>query len=359
MTDPPAEWHAARELVLRHGWNVMAYQLLNPGMRRWFSRAGDAVAGYIVFGRTRVVAGAPVCAADRLRGAAAELEAEANVAGERVIFFGAGSRLEQVYESDSGHRLVRLGAQPVWNPAGWCEIVQHKASLRAQLHRARNKDVAVAEWSPRTARNAPALQAVLAEWLATRGLPPLGFLVTPDLLGTLADRRVFVARQRARIVGFLVATPVPARRGWLVEQWPRARDAPNGTTHLLVDAAMRAFAEDGSSYATLGLAPLSAHAGGVGEGHPTWLRVTLRWVRAHGRRFYNFQGLEAFKASLQPHAWEPISAIAQGHRFTPGMLRAVAGAFSHGAPEKLFARALLAAVRAELRQVRGRRVRPR
>ncbi|MFP5356370.1 MAG: hypothetical protein ACLGIK_14675 [Gemmatimonadota bacterium] len=41
------DWGEARTLVLRHGWNAVAYQILNPGMRRWFSQDGDAVAGYV------------------------------------------------------------------------------------------------------------------------------------------------------------------------------------------------------------------------------------------------------------------------------------------------------------------------
>ena len=61
----------ARELVLRHGWNAAAYQILNPGISLWFSRAGDAVAGYSAWGRVRVVAGAPVCPPGRLEAVAA------------------------------------------------------------------------------------------------------------------------------------------------------------------------------------------------------------------------------------------------------------------------------------------------
>jgi phosphatidylglycerol lysyltransferase len=348
VADP--SWHEARALVMRHGWNAVAYQILNPGMQHWFSRDREAVAGFVSFGGVRVVAGGPVCAPERLAAAAAELEAEAEASRERVLFFGAGARLEQVYGERADHSLVRLGAQPVWDPAGWGAIVQGKASLRAQLNRARNKGVRIDEWPPARARGSAALHTVLREWLATRGLPPLSFLVVPDLLDNVDDRRVFVAERQGRVVGFLIGTPVPARNGWLVEEWPRTRDAPNGTTHSLVDAAMRAFAADGSDYVTLGLAPLAEHSGGGTEGQPAWLRAVLGWIRAHGRRFYNFVGLETFKASMQPMAWEPIFAIAPGGRFTPRMLRAVAGAFSGGNPERLVARALYSAVREEIRR---------
>jgi phosphatidylglycerol lysyltransferase len=348
-------WDAARALVMRYGWNAVSYQILNPGMHHWFSREGDAVVGYVPFGRTWVVAGAPVCTPERLAAAAAELEADAAARRARVLYFGAGERLERTYAARAEHSLVRLGAQPVWDPAAWSDIVAHKASLRAQLNRARNKHVHIEEWPASRARASERLRAVLRQWLATRGLPPLGFLVLPDILDTLDDRRTFVAERDGRVVGFLIGTPVPARDGWLVEEWPRTPDAPNGTTHSLVDAAMRAFAADGSSYATLGLAPLAEHGGGTMADQPAWLRVVLRWVRAHGRRFYNFAGLEAFKAGMQPAGWEPIYAIAPGGSFTPRMLRAVAGAFSAGNPELLVARAVWSGAREELRLLRARR----
>jgi phosphatidylglycerol lysyltransferase len=351
------DWAHARELVLRHGWNAVAYQILNPGMRLWFTTDREAVVGYAAVGRTWVVAGAPVCAPERLPAVIDELEADARRHGRRLLFFGAGTRLEQVMAARATHALVRLGAQPVWTPSEWPDVVRAKSSLRAQLNRARNKGVRVTEWPTARAQESAVLRAVLHEWLGMHGLPPLGFLVTTHLLGNLADRRVFVAERgpQSEVVGFLVATPVPARTGWLVEQWPRTRAAPNGTTQLLVDAAMRAFASAGSQYVTLGLAPLADRAGELGEGQPLWLRLALGWVRAHGRRFYDFRGLEHFKASLQPMRWEPIFAIAPRRRFTVGMLRAVAGAFSDGRPEALVAHALWRALVLEARRLATRR----
>jgi phosphatidylglycerol lysyltransferase len=343
---------SARRLVMRHGWNAVSYQILNPGMRLWFSRAGDAVAGYARFGRVWIIAGAPVCAPERLSDVALEIEADAWMHNERVVFFGAGARLERAYAERSDHSLVCIGAQPTWKPSAWPAIVQHKSSLRAQLNRARNKGVRIREWSPARAERAPVLRAVLNEWLATRGLPPLQFLVTPNLFDNLGDRRIFIAERGGDVIGYLIATVIPARRGWLVEQWPRRRSAPNGTTHLLVDAAMRAFGAAGAQYATLGLSPLSDHAGELGAGQPAWLRFALRWIRAHGRRFDNFRGLEAFKASAQPMGWEPIFAIAPGRRITPFTLRAIAGAFSGGSPERLVARALISAAKKELSHAR-------
>jgi phosphatidylglycerol lysyltransferase len=339
----------ARSLVLRHGWNATAYQILNPGIEHWFSARGDAVVGFVRRHGVRVVAGAPVCAKTRLAEVVSAWEAEAARAGDRVCYFGSAGRIQSLLEEAPGYASVLLGAQPVWQPRQWPGIIAHHASLRAQLHRARNKGVAVSEWSPERATEHPALQRCLQEWLETRGLPPLHFLVEPQTLASLEDRRVFVAERSGHVVGFVVTSPVPARRGWLTEQFVRGRQAPNGTVELLLDAAARALAASGAAYLTMGLVPLSERTWLPAEYNPLWLRLLLTWVRAHGRRFYNFAGLERFKSKFQPRVWEPIFAVSNEARFSPGTLYAIAAAFTGGSPLAAVARGLGKALRQELR----------
>ena len=93
------------------------------------------------------------------------------------------------------------------------------ASLRAQFSRARRKGVTVEEMRAEAAERDPTRAACLARWLQTRGLPPLHFLVEPDTLANLADRRIFVGRRGERCVGFVVASVVPARAGWLLDKY--------------------------------------------------------------------------------------------------------------------------------------------
>ncbi|HKN69131.1 MAG TPA: DUF2156 domain-containing protein [Gemmatimonadaceae bacterium] len=346
----------ARELVLEHGWNATAYQIVNPGMSLWFSAQGDAVVGYVERSLTRVVAGAPVCAAERLSAVVDEFEHECRRLGRRVCYFGAEARLESVLGARPDHSRVLLGSQPSWNPAHWASIVAGKASLRAQLNRARNKRVTVVPISSDEATRDPSLRRVLDEWLATRGLPPMHFLVEPETLTRLFDRRVFVARgPSGDTVAFLVASPAPAREGggWLIEQFVRGSSAPNGTVELLLDAAMRVLAAEGFEYVTLGLAPLAEHGLRIAT-NPFWLRILLKLVRAHGRRFYNFEGLERFKAKFQPEEWEPVYAIVSEPRFSPRALYAIAAAFSDGSPISTIGRAIWRAVWTELHWLRRR-----
>ena len=213
----PNAGHAlARSLVLRHGWNTLASQILNPGIRHWFLPGGEGVVGYVAVGGAWVAAGAPICPPARLAATAEVFEAAAAREGRRVCYIGAQDRLA----------------------------------------------------------------------------------VEPETLVVPEDRWVFVARRDSVVIAYLVATPIPQREGWLLEQVVRGRAAPNGTAELLIDAAMRALAAEGASYVTLGVVPLSQRAP-IPEGPQNALvRSLLAWVRAHSRRFYNFEGLEAFKAAV-------------------------------------------------------------
>ena len=342
--DPEAR---AREIVLRFGWNATAYQIINPGIQLWFSSRDDAVVGYVLWGGYAVVAGAPVSDAERLPSVMEEFEMWARSRNFRVCYFGAGRRLESIAREQRRYSMISLGAQPEWDPRVWPEIVAARESLRAQLNRAKNKGVTISRWPASRATNNPDLRSCLKQWLSTRGLPPLHFLVEPETLNRLEDRKVFVAEREGDVVGFLVLSPVPARNGWLVEQIIRGARAPNGTSELLLDSAMRDAAMAGANYLTLGLSPLSENSRFDWSAVPRWVRLLLSWLRVHGKRFYNFEGLDQFKAKFQPSDWEDISAIVNQPKFSLSALYAIAGAFGGRSPLSLVTIAIAAAVKEE------------
>ena len=194
---------------------------------------------------------------------------------------------------------MRVGDQPSWAPADWTGVLRDSRSLREQLRRARAKGVKVRSLDPgELAPGKPIraeLDGLIAQWLASRQIAPMGFLVHVDPFGFAAERRYFVAQRDGKLVGFLSAIPIYARPGWFFEDFLRDPSAPNGTVELLIDAGMRAAAAENIPYVTLGLVPLS------GEISP-WLRAARRW----GKALYDFDGLRAFKAKLKPRAWDPI-----------------------------------------------------
>ena len=159
------------QLVLAHGWNATAYQILNPGFRHWFSRRGDAVAragpaAPRLGGRRRR------SSLERLAEVVAEFESDAAAAGHGVCYFGAAGASTSCFPIGGGTPRSYWGSAGL-EPGG---LVRHHRTARlaaGAVHRVRNKGVTVAE---RPASCAPATRACNAAWPSgspTRGLPPM------------------------------------------------------------------------------------------------------------------------------------------------------------------------------------------
>jgi phosphatidylglycerol lysyltransferase len=293
--EPHPDHERVLSLLKRHGWNATSFQILEPGFRYWFD-GDDACVAYADTGGAWVAAGAPIAPAERLAAVARRFVESARRARRRACFFAA----EERFRAETGLPCLLLGEQPVWDPRGWAATLAGSRSLREQLRRARAKGVTVRELSAAEVADgasAPrrAIDALVDRWQRSRPMPPLGFLVEIHLFSFCSERRYFLAEQGGRAVGVLVAVPVYARKGWLIEDFLRHPEAPNGTAELLVHYAVSHAAIAGSAYATLGLAPL---AGPVGP--------ALRLARRATAALYNFEGLRAFKAKLKPRAWDPI-----------------------------------------------------
>jgi phosphatidylglycerol lysyltransferase len=336
--NPPVlnDFELARHLVFAHSLNPIAYQILNPGIRHWFSRRRDAVIGYITSNRIRVVAGAPVCSPRRVVSIVKEFELDASRAREKICYFHVGPRFARALRDSPAHSIAAIGALPYWDPSGWERILKSDASLRYQVSRARNKGVQVTEMPAKIAADSSELREIRGQWLSRKHLPPLHFLIEPDIFGQLADRRLFIATQRERVIAYLLCSPMPNREGWLFEQWAHAAAAPLGTSELLVHAAMSTFAREQFREVTMGLVPLSDAVLRPGEPGPLWLRALFRFMKATANPLYNFKGLEHYKYKFHPHYSEPAFAVVNDSRFRAVNVLAIAHAFA-GSPLQLFA----------------------
>lgn len=299
-----------------------------------------------------IVAGAPICDPARLEDTIREWEFYAKHENLGVCYFGAEERLQTHLNPSREYARVSLGCQPEWLPFHFLNQFDCDASLRAQLNRARNKGVQVREWRRSEAENNPQLRAILHEWLDTRGLPTLHFLVEPETLSELRDRRLFVAQISGDVVGFVTLCPIPARNGWLTEQFVRGHHAPNGTVELMLFEASKAICGEGAGFVTMGIVPLVLPENDVPSREPIWLNILRKWAKAHYIRFYNFRGLSEFKGKFHPDRWQPVVVIVKDSRFRIRHLRSIGRAFSQTMPELVILAGISKAVRTEIRTLR-------
>lgn len=282
-------------LVRRHGRNATSFQVMEPGLDYWFDGEVDACVAYADTGTAWVAAGAPIARPEEVWTVGERFAAAARGAGRRAVFVC----VESWARESPWLATLPLGSQPVWTPASWPAVLADSRGLREQLRRARAKGVTVRRVAPAEMADPGSpvrrqSEDLIARWLASRSMAPMGFLVELHPFEFPDDRRYLVAERAGRVVGFLAAVPVHRRGGWLFEDFLRAPDAPNGTMELLFSESMAALAAEGARHVTMGLAPLAAVGG------------PLAWIRDHTRWLYDFEGVRAFKAKLRPDAWEPV-----------------------------------------------------
>lgn len=293
---PQREHDRVLALLKRYGWNSTSFQALESGFRYWFDPDGDACVAYVDTGGAWVAAGAPIAPPERLAQVVTDFEEAALRRGRRVCFFATEKRFAEVVPVET----MPIGEQPTWDPNRWEETLRSSRSLREQLRRARARGVTIRKVDPEELRQPEhptrrAVERILSRWLASRRMAPMGFLVQVSPFEFLEERRAFVGELNGEVVCFLSAAPVFARQGWLLQHVVRDPRAPNGSAELMIDAAMRTAAQEGLSYVTLGLAPLSGEMG-------PWMRAARFW----GSALFDFEGLRAFKAKMRPHAWDAI-----------------------------------------------------
>lgn len=286
-------------ILRRHGRNATSFQVMEPGLRYWFDEADDgspdACVAFAESSSAWVAAGAPIAAPDQVWHVGERFVAAARAAGKRAVFVC----VERWACGLPWLSTFPIGSQPIWEPARFPDALAESRRLREQLRRARAKGVTVrkvtaADMTNPGSRVRRETEQLIARWLSSRSMPPMGFLVELHPFEFPEERRYLVAEREGKVLAFLAAVPVYRRNGWLLEDFLRSPEAPNGTMELLFAEALATLAAEGALHVTMGLAPLA----GVGG----WLGA----VRDHTRFLYDFEGVRAFKAKLRPVAWEPV-----------------------------------------------------
>ena len=313
-----------RAAYLAHGDHAHVFNAL-LGERQWRSASG-AVVAYADVGRCWVAAGTPLTAPSDATQAAREFSTAAMAAQRRCVWFA----VEEPGRIADATGLV-VGAMPEWSPDGWAQVVATRRGIRAQLRRARAKGVHVRplRLAEMSAEDRARIERLEDAWAATRRMEPMAFVVAHRQdIGPLI-RRAWIAERAGVAVAYVTATPIPARRGWLIED-VRQHAAPNGTAELLFDTIVRELAADGAEWITPGMVPLAGDA-------PAWLRLAKRLTRP----LYDFAGLEFFRARLHPDRWRPVYLLHPRDMSSAHAIVAVLRAFAGGSLLRFGWRSLL------------------
>src|SRR5438876_965780 len=346
LPDPTGELLRLQTL---YGYNPHSLVSIAPGALLWSTPDIDGAIIYGEFGRVWLAAGDPLAPLEDMAELARQFAAFAKRKKRVVAFVPTSAEFARLV-APRDFTAVKAGASPyfdlkTWNPRGDCA-----KKLRAGVNQARRAGVGVEMIPDRVDDLLKKETAQLCmHWLdAHRAATTFGWLVALDPFLHSEYKKYFAARISGKLVGFLAASPIPARKAWYLEDVLRQPDAPHGTSTLLVTEALAKLKAGGASLATLGTSPLATcGSDDVATDH----RMIARTLDVASRRlagFYNFEGLRRFKAKFVPSWWESEYALSQhGVSMPPRVGHAIVRALVPGGLTQILTRQALRVIRLE------------
>jgi pimeloyl-ACP methyl ester carboxylesterase len=342
--DPTDELLRLQEL---HGYNAHSLVGIAPGARLWSCPQVAGAITYNEFGRVWLVPGEPLAYADDVAELTRHFMTAAREHGRLVAFLPSTERfaLEAV---PLGLRAVKIGAAPYFDLTTWGPRGDRAKKARAGVNQARRAGVYVNRVDAIGESLIMETSLLCRSWQkARRSATRFGWLFSVDLFQHAERKKFFTARDaEGKLVGFLAASPMPARDGWYLEDVLRLPEAPGGTADLLVVEALSLLKQDGAKLATLGLSPL-AREGTVDPGldHNDRFANAVRMVTKCFVAFYNFEGLRRFKSKFAPSWWESeYILVPREAKAPPLVISAFIQAIAPGGASKLVAQQFVRAL---------------
>jgi phosphatidylglycerol lysyltransferase len=290
---------AARALAAASSSEAM---LAFTGDKRFIvSKARDAFLIYGLRGRSWIVIGDPVGPRAAWPELLWAIRARADAHQGRLLLYQIGPELLPI-AIEMGLGLLKYGEEARVDLHGFSLEGGRMRGLRQSRRRAEREgarfEIVPAAQVPRLI---PELKAVSDEWLRAKRQKEKGFSLgrfDPDYL---ARFNCAVIRWRGRVVAFANLWEMPGRGELSVDLMRHVDDMPYGAMDYLFTELMLWGREQGYARFSLGMAPLSGIE--ARKLSPGWAKLASFLFR-HGRSFYGFEGVRAYKDKFDP-VWIP------------------------------------------------------
>ena len=316
------------ELIERYGFLPVTRSMADDALTHFTVEGEEGFLGYVEKGGSYLVPGEPICAEENGKNFFSSFLRHSVEQKRKVCFFGCSERMGAAAKS-AGYSVIKFGQEAILNVPKFSLGGNAMENVRRGFNHANNVGMSVSEYIPGNERDAELeneLLSISKEWLNSKKTPELGFLLGRMELHRLEGRRIFVARTKMRIEGFIILNPVLKRRGWYTDIMRRRTDAPNGVNEKLLVEIIGTLREEGVENIFLGMVPFV----GLNPDMPEHRKVTKLMNSLKGRIdfLYPIESVYFFKDKFQP-CWHDVYIFVYP-KVTTNMIYGIIRAFLQG-----------------------------
>jgi len=316
------------ELIERYGSLPVARAMADDSLTHFTVEGEEGFLGYVEKGGTYLVPGEPICPEKKAKIFFSSFLRHSTERKRKICFFGCSETMGAAARR-VGYSVIKFGQEAVLDISEFSLAGNAMENVRRGLNHANNVGMNVTEYIPGTERDAELeieLLDVSKEWLNSRKTPELGFLLGRMELHRPEGRRIFIARTKHRVEGFIILNPVERRAGWYADIMRRRNDAPNGVNEKLLVEIIGTLRDEGVKKLFLGMVPFVDLDPNV----PEHRRVTKLMNSLRGRIgfLYPVESEYFFKDKFQP-CWQDVLIFVYP-KVTAKMIYGIIRAFLQG-----------------------------
>ncbi len=301
-TQAPSDGDMAEALaILAEQPNASAGLVRLGDKKVLFSDCRRAFIMYARSGRSWVALFDPVGSREAWPGLVVKFMETARKDGCRAVFYQVSPQFLPC-SVEAGLKPYKLGEQAVVDLASFDLKGGAWLKLRRSINRAERDGL---QFSMLSAAEVPdvldELLSVSRTWLEAQNAAEKGFSLGTFQPGYVAAGPVAVIRLEGRIVAFANILATSSDGDAFIDLMRHMPNVHRGMMDLLFVRIMEHMKAQGFRTLNLGMAPLAGLA--THRRAPLWNHLAQRIFR-NGERFYNFQGVLAFKSKFDPQ-WQP------------------------------------------------------
>lgn len=253
MSNPPNS--KITDWLRKYGRTSSSYLTLNKDIKYFTTNSLDGYIGYVEHVGV-AVAFEPVCSSAHTPDLILEFKSFCIKNKLKICFFGSTEEGCKIFE-ECGFKTLYIGSEPFVALDKFTTAGNKMGSIRRGINHAKRVGIHVEECFPADDDKVKEeLHAVTKDWLLTKRMPELAFMVGGISFG-MRDRRYFVAGRANELVAFAVYNPIYTEKSYYLDLNRRMRNAPNGAMELLFVESFEKLKQEGIGRIYLGLSPFS------------------------------------------------------------------------------------------------------
>lgn len=227
--------------------------ILQPDCLIFTTSDVDGLIGYKIHSKTAVALGDPLCAPHDKQRLAKAFKSYCENHNLHVVYAIVSKYFAQLAMHQFCKVQIQYGNHLILDPSiDLLKKTGRKAILlRGKFRQAAREGVGVNEYLGNDPELEKIVEKIGHEWLNNRKGPQV-HLARLNLLGHREGKRWFIARQKGKIVGFLLLNEIQSRQGYLLNNVITAKDAAHGCSEMLIVSALQQLQKEGCQHISIG-----------------------------------------------------------------------------------------------------------